>query len=138
MTGIACWNPRMLSGPELGEAIANAMKEMHVNQKQVAKAFNVSQPSVSEWLKHGRVAKKHIPKLIDYFSKVVGPDYWGLPISKQEFDLVKAFRKLPEKAREDLLRKTEAAAAKTEAATAELIGDDAQPEAPHVGNEVAA
>ena len=128
----------MLSGPELGKAIAKAMEEMHVNQKQVAAAFHVSQPSVSEWLKHGRVAKKHIPKLIDYFSKVVGPDYWGLPISKQEFDLVKAFRALPEKAREDLLRKTQAAAAKTEAAAAELIASDVSPELPHVGNEVAA
>lgn len=128
----------MLSGPELGKAIAEAMAKKPATQKQMAAAFHVSQPSVSEWLKHGRVAKKHIPLLLDYFSEVVGPDHWGLPISKQEFDLIKAFRKLPEKARHDLLAKTQAAAAKTDAAAAELIGDDIEPQAPHVGNEVAA
>jgi len=79
ITGIACCNPQMLMGESLGAALREAMKQKGVTQHDVAAAFGVRQPSVSEWLRYGRVAKKHIPALVNYFSDVVGPEHWGLP-----------------------------------------------------------
>lgn len=69
----------MLSGKDLGTALADAMRKKGVNQPTVAAEFEISQPSVSEWIKYGRIAKKHIPHLVDWFADVVGPEHWGLP-----------------------------------------------------------
>lgn len=77
--GSACCNLWMLTGKELGDALARAMATKQVNQPAVAKEFGVQQPSVSEWIRFGRIAKKHIPHLVEYFSDVVGPEHWGLP-----------------------------------------------------------
>lgn len=71
----------MLSGKELGEAVAQAIERKGVSQQQVADEFEVRQSSVSEWTKYGRVAKKHIPHLVRYFADVAGPEHWGLPAS---------------------------------------------------------
>lgn len=68
----------MLEGVELGSAIREAIRLKGVTQKDVAAAFQVRQSSVSEWLKHGRVAKKHLNLLVEYFANVVGPSHWGL------------------------------------------------------------
>jgi transcriptional regulator with XRE-family HTH domain len=71
----------MLTGKDLGAAIREAMTKKGVVQSDVAEAFGIKQPSVSEWLKFGRVSKKHINHLVHYFSDVVGPEHWGLPAS---------------------------------------------------------
>jgi hypothetical protein len=71
----------MYTGPQLGAAIREAMAAKKVTQAAVAKAFNVTQPSVSEWLRFGRIGKQHIPLLVSWFSDVVGPEHWGLPKS---------------------------------------------------------
>lgn len=71
----------MLSGKELGDAIRTAMDAKGVKQGQVAEEFGIKQPSVSEWLKTGRVAKGHIAHLVRYFSDVVGPTHWGLDVA---------------------------------------------------------
>lgn len=71
----------------------------NMSQTDLASEFGIRQPSVSEWIKYGRISKTHIPKLIEFFAEVVGPDHWGLPISKEEFDLLRAFRTLPENKR---------------------------------------
>lgn len=68
----------MLSGQELGKAIAAAIKLKQVTQKAVAAEFGVAQPSVSEWIRYGRIDKKHLSHLIEYFSDVVGAGHWGL------------------------------------------------------------
>lgn len=86
------------------------MEAKGVKQGDVAAAFGISQPSVSEWLKHGRVHKKHISKLVEYFSDQVGPEHWGLPFSKDEFDLVLAYRSFPPQLAADLLNRAKAAA----------------------------
>lgn len=78
--GTACCNQPMLSGEHLGAAIRSAMKLKGVTQGQVAAEFGIKQPSVSEWLKTGRVAKEHIAHLVSYFSDVVGPEHWGLAV----------------------------------------------------------
>lgn len=95
ITGAACWNQFMLIGPELGAALKAAMQlKGGMSQTALANEFGVKQPSVSEWIKFGRISKTHIPKLIEFFADVAGPDHWGIPISKEEFDLILAYRSL--------------------------------------------
>jgi predicted XRE-type DNA-binding protein len=69
----------MHTGAELGRALKAAMGKKGVTQKAVATAFGISQPSVSEWIKFGRIGKQHITKLVEFFGDVVGPEHWGLP-----------------------------------------------------------
>jgi phage repressor protein C with HTH and peptisase S24 domain len=69
----------MYTGERLGLALQEAMAKKGVTQDVVAKEFSVSQPSVSEWRRLGRISKKHIPRLVSWFSDVVGPEHWGLP-----------------------------------------------------------
>ncbi len=68
----------MFSGEQLGQAISEAIKRKNVSQKEVADHFGVKQPSVSGWIKNGRIDKKHLDKLIDYFSDVVTPSHFGI------------------------------------------------------------
>jgi hypothetical protein len=71
----------MLQGKALGAALKGAIDKKKVSQLKVAQTFGVQQPSVSEWIRYGRIAKKHLNKLVEYFSDVVGPEHWGLPAS---------------------------------------------------------
>lgn len=68
----------MLTGKELGIALADAMKRKGVGPTEVARAFGVKPPSVKDWQEFGRIHKKHLPGLIQYFSDVVPPEHWGL------------------------------------------------------------
>lgn len=68
----------MKSGADLGKAIKEAMRLKVVTQKVVAAEFGVKQPSVSEWVKYGRIDKSHLSHLLHYFADVVGPSHWGL------------------------------------------------------------
>lgn len=68
----------MLSGKALGDAIAQAIALKNVNKNQVAREFDVSPPSVIGWINTGRIAKKHLDKLIEYFSDVVPPSHFGI------------------------------------------------------------
>jgi len=68
----------MLTGKELGEAIAAAIKMKGVSQRALAAHFGVKPPSVQDWIKRGTIGKDKLPGLWDYFSDVVGPDHWGL------------------------------------------------------------
>lgn len=68
----------MLTGEKLGEALAAAIRMKGVSKADVARHFDVKPPSVQGWLKHGRISKSHIEKLLAYFSDVVGPEHWGL------------------------------------------------------------
>ena len=57
------------------------MRAMDVKQSAVAEEFGIKQPSVSEWIKYGRIGKRHLTHLVAYFAGVVGPEHWGLPAS---------------------------------------------------------
>lgn len=67
----------MLTGQDLGNAIKAALKKKGMRQKDLADHFGIKAPSVSDWLKYGRVSKEKIPALIQYFSDVVDLEYWG-------------------------------------------------------------
>ncbi len=64
MIGAACCNSGMLTGPELGAALERAMRAMDVTQSAVAQEFGIKQPSVSEWIKYGRIGKRHLTHLV--------------------------------------------------------------------------
>ena len=68
----------MLTGKQLGAAIAEAIQKKRVKKADVARHFNVSPPSVQGWCDTGRIGKERLPELWDYFSDVVGPAHWGL------------------------------------------------------------
>lgn len=68
----------MLSGPALGAAIKEAMSLKGVTQQDVATEFDVLQPSVSYWVRTGRIKKDKLDHLMRYFGTVVGPEHWGL------------------------------------------------------------
>lgn len=68
----------MLTGKELGAALVEAMKLKGVGPTEVARAFGVKPPSVKDWQEFGRIHKKHLPGLIQYFSDVVTAEHWGL------------------------------------------------------------
>lgn len=71
----------MLTGEKLGEALAAAIRMKGVSKADVARHFDIKPPSVQGWLKHGRISKTHIEKLLSYFSDVVGPEHWGISSS---------------------------------------------------------
>lgn len=53
---------------DLAQKLAQAMRLRKRTQAQVAAEFGVSRPTVSsDWLKEGRIAKKHLPHLVEYF-----------------------------------------------------------------------
>ena len=76
----------MLTGPELGKAIADAIQLKNVPKTAVAKHFGIKGPSIYDWIHHGRVGKQHLNELVAYFSDVVGPEHWGLlPMAQSQF-----------------------------------------------------
>lgn len=68
----------MHTGKELGAAIAEAIRLKGVTKTAVADHFGIKGPSVYDWINHGRVSKKHLTAMFDYFSDVVGPEHWGI------------------------------------------------------------
>lgn len=78
-------NKAMLEGKELGAAIKSAMDKKGVGPTALAAVFGIKPPSVSDWKNRGCVKKNHLPKLIAYFSDVVGPEHWGLSTTENLF-----------------------------------------------------
>lgn len=68
----------MYSGKQLGEAIQIAIEKKGVKKSEVARVFGIKQPSLSDWIKSGRIGKQHIQKLLEYFSDVVEPSHFGI------------------------------------------------------------
>lgn len=69
----------MLTGSELGKAIKAAIKAKGLSQRAVAKKFGIRAPSVSGWIKDGRIEKTRLIELIEFCQDVAGPEHWGLP-----------------------------------------------------------
>lgn len=69
----------MLTGKQLGDALAKAMALKDVSPAQVAEHFGIKAPSVYDWVEYGRIGKKHIPgPLVAYFIDVVPASHWGI------------------------------------------------------------
>lgn len=78
----------MLKGEELGRAIESALKMSGMSQRDLAAHFGVKPPSVTGWIKTGRVSKDKLPKLFVIFQPWVGPEHWGL--TETEYSLMGA------------------------------------------------
>ena len=60
--------PKSNENPHLGKKLLEAMARKNVKQVDVADHFKVKPPTVSgDWIKFGRIGKKHIPELVNYF-----------------------------------------------------------------------
>lgn len=86
----------MLTKKELGKAIEAARIKKGVSKAALARRFGVTPPSVQGWVQEGRIDKKRLTDLIEYFSDTVGPEHWGLSPSA-------AVLRAPQKQRDDLL-----------------------------------
>lgn len=51
----------------IGDRLRREMDARGMTPTEVAAAFDVKNPSVYDWMKFGRIAKKHIPKLVEVF-----------------------------------------------------------------------
>lgn len=68
----------MLTGKELGNAIAEAIRLKGVSKAAVARHFNIKPPSISDWINRGTIDKSKLDELFLYFSDVVSREHWGL------------------------------------------------------------
>lgn len=68
----------MFTGEKLGRAIEKAICEKGVSKAEVARYFGIKPPSVTGWIKTGRVSKEHIGKLVEFFADVVSPEHFGI------------------------------------------------------------
>jgi transcriptional regulator with XRE-family HTH domain len=60
--------PKPANVPVLAQKLRDAIRMRGVSQADVARAFGVKPPTVSkDWLHYGRIAKRHLPRLIEYF-----------------------------------------------------------------------
>lgn len=61
--------------PHIGDKLRAAIKAKGVSGADVSREFDVTQATVSaDWQKYGRIAKEHIPHLVEYFG--LPYEYW--------------------------------------------------------------
>lgn len=58
----------------IGDRLRREMDRLGLTPTEVANIFGVKNPSVYDWMKFGRVAKKHIPKLVEVFGHTA--EWW--------------------------------------------------------------
>ena len=93
---------------DLASKLRHAMEEAGHKPSQVAEACGIRTPSVYGWLKHGRIAKKHLGTLAQLYGY---PVTWWLDaqddeamLTKKEKELVESFRQIGEQDKEQLTR----------------------------------
>jgi hypothetical protein len=65
----------------IGDRLAQVMQEQRVSKPELAKRFDVRLQSVYDWVNHGRIAKKHLPRMIEIFNKPL--EWWlGQPTAE--------------------------------------------------------
>lgn len=67
----------MLTGAALGAAIGEALEKAAISKAEIARRFNVKPPSVSGWIKTGRISKSNFEKLRRMLADVVSDHHWG-------------------------------------------------------------
>lgn len=68
----------MYSGPKLGNAIRQAIDAKGITQRALARHFDVSPPTVQDWIKRGTIGKDKLEELWAFFADVAGPEHWGM------------------------------------------------------------
>ncbi|QGZ56719.1 helix-turn-helix domain-containing protein [Paraburkholderia acidiphila] len=82
----------MLTGKELGDAIARAIEKKGVTKKAFADAMGVKPASVQDWVKYGRVAKTRLEDMIRYFADVADLEYWGFNLNMTTYEASPFFK----------------------------------------------
>jgi predicted DNA-binding transcriptional regulator AlpA len=68
----------------MGEKLQQEAERRGWKPAQVAAFFGIKPPSVYDWYEHGRIHKKHYPKLIELSGK---PIAWWLDIPKEDLEV---------------------------------------------------
>ncbi|WP_350029769.1 XRE family transcriptional regulator [Caballeronia sp. INDeC2] len=58
----------------IGDRLRDEMARRNLTHAEIADLFGVKAPSVYDWVNYGRIAKKHIPKLVEEFGH--SADWW--------------------------------------------------------------
>ena len=102
----------------MGVKLKQEAKRLGLKPAQVAEVFGVQPPSVYDWYEHGRIHKKHYPKLVELTGK---PLQWWLDFSEEHIKaaqeqrfyvgenprhivLLDLFEGLPAKEQDELIR----------------------------------
>lgn len=72
-------NPCQLSGRALGDALRAAMRAKDVTWTAVARYFNVSDATFTNWVDAGKINKPTMFKLREFFDGAVPGDHWEVP-----------------------------------------------------------
>ena len=70
-----CLIPAMENRVHMGKKLQCIAEERRLKPKDVAVFFGIKPPSVYDWYEHGRIAKKHYDKLVEFSGK---PITWWL------------------------------------------------------------
>lgn len=111
--------PKTKLAGHLGHKLAQAIDLKRVQQAEVARFFAVSRPTVSsDWIKHGRIHKRHYPKLVEFFEL---PYEWWFGSPKRDAvreELLRYYSTLSPESRRALIK------AASELRAKEQLGDD--------------
>lgn len=82
----------MLYGKELGDAISTALAQNGKSQADAARQLGVKPPSVTGWIKTGRIGKNKLIDLINWLDKTP-LEHWGVEAlhARSPADVVDAF-----------------------------------------------
>lgn len=99
-------SPATAASLELAAKLRYQMDIHGVEPPELAALCNVRVPSVYDWMKYGRVAKPHLPKLAARFKTTLG--YWLGEEAEEDLDplerqLLDLYRALPPEKRDELL-----------------------------------
>lgn len=76
-----CLIAPMKNAGHLGAKLKQEAERLGLKPAQVAEIFEVKPPSVYDWYEHGRIHKKHYPKLVEMSGR---PIQWWLDFPKDE------------------------------------------------------
>lgn len=112
-------NRRVEKITHMGEKLQQEAVRLRLKPAQVAKIFEVEPPSVYDWYQHGRIHKKHYPRLEEWSGKSIRwwldfpegthvvaespPDPFVNPDPRHKV-LLELFDGLPRKEQDDLIR----------------------------------
>lgn len=102
----------------MGAKLQQEAERLGLKPAQVAELFDVKPPSVYDWYEHGRIHKKHYPKLVEMSGK---PIHWWLDFPGENVQiaeepaqysgtdprhqvLLQLFEGLPSKDQDELIR----------------------------------
>lgn len=96
-----------ITSKELAEKLRATMEAKGTRPPELAELCGVRVPSVYDWMEHGRIAKKHLPKLAEFFGTSLG--FWlgeedDEDLNPLERQLLTLNRSLPEEMKDELLR----------------------------------